>query len=79
MTSEHFTASPSEATLDITVSWSAAKAALGAPRKLVQVCSEAAEKLAELSWTMWRKFDPCTVDDITAMVVDLHVTAEAIA
>jgi serine/threonine protein phosphatase PrpC len=39
------------------------------------VCSEAAEKLAELSWTMWRKFDPCTVDDITAMVVDLQVTA----
>jgi hypothetical protein len=39
------------------------------------VCSEAADKLAELSWTMWRKFDPCTVDDITAMVVDLQVTA----
>lgn len=35
-------------------------------------CAEAASRLADLSWAQWRKFDPSTVDDITAIVVDLQ-------
>jgi len=36
-------------------------------------CLTASAKLAELAWQQWRHFDPCTVDDITAVVVDLQI------
>jgi hypothetical protein len=36
-------------------------------------CMEAAVKLADLAWTKWRNFDPYTVDDITAVVIDLDI------
>ena len=29
--------------------------------------------LADLAWTKWRSYDPYTVDDITAMVIDMQV------
>jgi hypothetical protein len=36
-------------------------------------CMEAAVTLADLAWTKWRNFDPYTVDDITAVVIDLDI------
>lgn len=36
-------------------------------------CTEAAVLLADLAWTKWRSYDPYTVDDITAMVIDMQV------
>jgi hypothetical protein len=38
-------------------------------------CSEAALLLADLAWTKWRSYDPYTVDDITAMVIDMQVAS----
>ena len=29
--------------------------------------------MADLAWTKWRNFDPSTVDDITAVVIDLKI------
>jgi serine/threonine protein phosphatase PrpC len=39
-------------------------------------CMEAAVTLADLAWTKWRNFDPYTVDDITAVVIDLSIALQ---
>jgi len=41
-----------------------------------QGCMDAAVTLADLAWSKWRNFDPYTVDDITAVVIDLRIAVE---